>query len=168
MSVGFISLLHQPALQQVGTIPEDAGRCFKPVFLPPSLSLDRHWENPVTHLSCAVFSHRQYDLTANPIWLSKLPPALSSKAQWGFGVDRGAPRRCRQPHTLEQPGPGVRWVHQGNQRYVARGHAEVLLLSPASALFVPSPWGRGIHSAFQLGNSSLPGENHPLPFFLSN
>lgn len=165
LSVGFISLLHQPTLQQLGTVPEDAGRCLKPVFLPPSLSPDRHWENPII---CSLFLSSMWpDSKSNMV--SKLLPAPCPKAQQGSGADRGALRRWLQPHSSELPGPGMKGVHKGNQQ------AEVCCQrtwssTARSCLYLPPAAStcRENRSAFQLGNSSLLGESPPPPSLPSN
>lgn len=109
MSVGFISLPQQPTLEQLRTGPEDEGGCFKWVFLPPSPSPNRHWENPIMH---SVFQ--------SPVWpdsksstVSTLLPAPCPKVRQGFGMDQGA-RRCAQLRTSELPVSGMRRVHEGN------------------------------------------------------
>lgn len=113
MSVGFISLLQQPTLQQLGTAPEDAGRCLKPAFLPPFCSPVRLWGKPAV---CSLFLSPTGPGSKSSMG-SELLPALCLKAQ---------------EKSLEQVEVAP----------AARGHGKVLLLSPAWALFVTSPWDK--------------------------
>lgn len=75
MSVGFISLLQQPTLQQLGTVPADAGRCLKPVFL-----LAAPQKGSEKSLLCATWFCHPWDLRKSSM-VSKLLPALCLKAQ---------------------------------------------------------------------------------------
>lgn len=109
MSVGFLSLLQQPTLQQLRSGPEDEGGCFKRVFLPPSPSPNRHWENPIT---CNVFQSAVWPDSKSST-VSTLLPAPRPKARQGFGVDGGA-QRCLQLHTSELAVSGMRRAPEGN------------------------------------------------------
>lgn len=110
MSVGFISLLHQLTLLQLGTVPEHPGGCLKPTFLLPSLSPDKHRESSVI---CSLSPPSMWPDSRSDM-VSKLLPALCPKAQKSSGVDQGALRRCLQTHTSGLPGLSMMWINEGN------------------------------------------------------